>query len=100
MTHSILHMDTTQVGITTATVAAQPAIWTGVLPTMLAALASLFTIIWMGIQITMAVQDYLDRKHAREIAAANPSPTPTTTVTLKTPDVVVQTTPGGATEVH
>lgn len=83
MTHSILHMDPTTLGVNAATVTAQPFIWS-MGQTMLAALASLFTIIWMGIQITIAIQDYLDKKHNREVAAAKGEVVPASVIVTTT----------------
>lgn len=99
MTHSILHMDPTTLGVNAATVTAQPFIWS-MGQTMLAALASLFTIVWMGIQITMAIQDYLDKKHRREEQASNPNPGNQTVTVVQTPNIVVTQQPDGTTEVH
>lgn len=43
-------------------VATLPAIWTGMLPNVLSLIATIFTIVWMGMQITIQIQKFLDRK--------------------------------------
>lgn len=40
-----------------------PILWTTWLPTVLASMASTFTIIWLGLQIAGSVQEYVDKRH-------------------------------------
>lgn len=47
----------------TAAVTSTVLIWTERLPIILSMIATVFTIVWMGLQITISVSDYLDKRH-------------------------------------
>lgn len=49
-------------------------VWTGVLPIILSMVATVFTIVWMGIQITISVSDYLDRRQLARGPRGLPGP--------------------------
>lgn len=63
MSHYLPHPDAaTTHALNTAAVVATPIIWTNVLDHTMQAIATLFTIVWMGIQIAIAFQKYLEHR--------------------------------------
>lgn len=65
MQGTIHHNTAVTNAVNAAAVSSIPLVWTGYLPTVLSMVATVFTIVWMGIQITISVEAYLDKKRHR-----------------------------------
>lgn len=59
----------TETGLSLTAVAGTGATVMHYLPDMLATMASLFTILWLGLQITIAIQNQVDRRRRRRLQA-------------------------------